>query len=352
MSAKKTVIAAAFCVSGAVVSFNGFLWQVSRRKWKKEMMDGHANMKAAPLVALPKGGDRLEEFRPFKLDGTLDNEGTVLVGPRPCPLLNNKNGTAEEQRGGFTAMTPFEVAGTKEIIMINRGWIPIDAAKSRLHMVKYLGDGFRPATITGILRKEEWISSWYNWDPIENHQPVHGEVCWFATRPYDMAIRYFKRRWGEAAVEERVKIHGLRRFFLEELEDHSGNDQVLCEGGRAYPVRRVHDDITRVAITPTVHAMYAAFWLSVSVGCMYALKITWAANYRSAVLQRLMQTKGGKSEEAIRKQQDASQAYYDEVRRAMEKGGSASKVTMSPTASPSSSSSSAAAAASAPGTKA
>lgn len=312
-TAFKTTVAAGVLISGAVVSFNGFLWQIYRRRWKQQLMESHNNFKQPVKKALPTTGDRLEEFSRVELEGTLDNEGTVLVGPRPFPLTKNKTGAMEENKGGFAAVTPFEVAHTRQIVMVHRGWVPIDAAKSRLHMTRYLGEGYKPTTISGFLKREEWISSWYNFDPVENHQPVHGGMCWFAIRPFDMAVQYFTRRWGADALEERKTVHGARPFFVEMYEDHSGHDQVLVNG-IAIPVRKDTADLTYVAITPTVHAMYAAFWLSVTAGCLFGLNKLWKANYRSAVLRR---QRDKSRPEHLKAVQDEQQRYFDEVKKAM-----------------------------------
>lgn len=311
------------CVVTAIVSFNGFLWQLSRRQWKASMIQAHGNLTLPPKEELPTVGSPFEEFRRLKLQGVLDNDGTILVGPRPFPLVKGRTGSSDEARGGFTALTPFEVAETRQIVFINRGWVPIDAIKSHMHLTKYIGDGFKPITLTGIIRREEYVSSWYNFDPVENHRPIQGEISWFVSRPYDAALQYFRRRWGAENVEQRKEIHGARHYFLEELEDHTGNDQVLIKK-TAFPVRRVADDITNVAITPVVHGMYAAFWLFVSCGALYTARRTYIYRRRENLMTLARQYR---DPAAVKAKQVESEEYYKSLLKAAEDHVSPASVT-------------------------
>ena len=68
----------------------------------------------------------------------MDNAGLLLVGPRPLPSYKGA-ATTDESRGGFLVMTPFEIASSKEQIMVNRGWVPVDAGKHPVMLAQYIG---------------------------------------------------------------------------------------------------------------------------------------------------------------------------------------------------------------------
>ena len=262
-------------LASSVVSFNGALWQISRRKQKVDLLESHKNLSKPPLEELPE--KPLEEYRPtdiefrrVRLEGTLDNEGSVLVGPRSLPSYK-AGATNEERNSGFIVMTPMEIKGTNQFIMVNRGWVPIDAGKHRRLLAKYIGEGFTPTTVRGILRKEEFLWNYYGLrEAPENFAPMAAELAWMAIRPYNMLLEYYERRWGADSVETRLAKHGGRHYSIEMVEDFSGDDQVIIHD-HAWPRRKDIDELTYVHLTPIVHVMYAVFWTFVSVGSLYGM---------------------------------------------------------------------------------
>jgi cytochrome oxidase assembly protein ShyY1 len=260
-------------LTSAVVSFNAAVWQVVRRGKKKELMDNQKNLMKEPLHQIP---DELAppaskiEFQRVELDGTMDNEGSVLVGPRPIPSHKGAV-SSDEAKGGFLVMTPFEIAETKQFIMVNRGWVPIDAAKHRMMLAQYIGEGFKPMTVRGVFKKEEFMASFYGSESADNVGPLSQDLSWLALRPWNMAKAYFEARWGADQVAARSELHGLRHYYVEMLEDFSGDDQRMARG-KAWPRRRDTDELTYVHLTPIVHSMYAFFWGAVSVGSLYGMR--------------------------------------------------------------------------------
>jgi hypothetical protein len=262
-------------LASSVVSFNGALWQVSRRKQKVDLLESHKNLTKPALKEMPERP--LEEYKPtdiefrqVELEGSFDNEGSVLVGPRSLPSYKGAS-TNEERNSGFIVMTPFEVKGTNQFIMVNRGWVPIDAGKHRRLLAKYIGEGFTPTTVRGIFKKEEFIWNYYGLrEAPENFAPMAAELAWMCIRPYNMLLEYYERRWGADSVNERVMKHGARHYAVEMIEDFSGDDQVVINN-QAWPRRKDMDELTYVHLTPIVHVMYAVFWTFVSVGSVYGM---------------------------------------------------------------------------------
>lgn len=267
-------VGGAFLLLSAGVSFNAGVWQIMRRTWKDNLIKSHNNLKEQPIKQLPPPGTAIGEYTPVELTGTFDNEGSIVVGPRSKPQKEGGHQPDGEPTGGFNVLTPFEEKGTGYIVWVDRGWVPIDACKSRIQRVQYTGDGFKEATINGVVRRGEAISSYIWGDDLEaNHGPTLGNA-WLCRRPVEATLRYYAERFGANRVADMEAKHGVRGFSLEMHEDHSGNDQRMING-RAYPVRRTTEDMTYVALTPLVHSMYASFWFFVcglSVYCMRRLR--------------------------------------------------------------------------------
>ena len=277
-------------VTTAFITFNGAIWQLMRRRWKQRLIDSYDNMQKPMLrnAELPRGNESFGEFSRVELSGLMDNEGAFLVGPRPMPSSRQAlESSSESRRGGFMVMTPLECDGTGQVVMINRGWVPIDACKSRVQRVQYTGAGIVPMkNVHGVIRTEEWVSTLYGGDSHENHSPAYIGKYWTALRPFDQAIDYFKRRFGENSVEDCKKRYGVQHWYVEMVEDHSGNDQILI-ADKVYPMRRTQADLGRANITPFVHLMYACFWFFVSGGCCFLLRRMWGDALRGRQAARL-----------------------------------------------------------------
>jgi cytochrome oxidase assembly protein ShyY1 len=183
-------------------------------------------------------------------------------------------------------LTPFDVEGTGKIILVNRGWVPIDACKSRMQRVQYSGEGIVKYHLRGVIRKEEWLQTTFGGDSPENHKPAYLDKFWSAMRPYDIVLDYFKKRFGRENVSKCVEKYGAYHYFIEMVEDHSGEDQILI-GEKAYPVRRTSEDLTRTNLSPAVHLMYSLFWFFVSAGNVYILRRMWADRMKIAKASRL-----------------------------------------------------------------
>ena len=103
-----------------------------------------------------------------------------------------------------------------------------------------------------------------------NTKPQIG-TAWLCSRPYEMLRDYYGRRWGAHQIEARAEKHGARHWFVEMMEDHTGDDQRMIKG-TVYPMRRTQNDLTHVSITPLVHGFYAGFWLSACCMSLFMMR--------------------------------------------------------------------------------
>lgn len=295
----------------SVMSFNAGIWQIFRRGQKRQLMENHKNMDKTPLDDLPPGTATVNEceYRRVKLDGSFDNEGSCLVGPRSIPSYKGA-ANEDESRGGFLVVTPFEIANTGEFVMVNRGWVPIDAGKHRTMLAQYIGEGFAAGQVRGILRKEEFIGGSLFWGPSpDNDGPVAADLSWLAMRPWNMAMAYYRRRWGPEKLDESVRRHGAHHYFVEMLEDFSGDDQRMVRG-HAWPRRREVDEVKYVHLTPVVHSMYVLFWFSVTAGSLYGMLRCWRRQKDLFALRKFVNTQSMRLET---KRQAEAKAYIEAV---------------------------------------
>lgn len=99
------------------------VWQLDRATEKAEMTARYeARQQLAPLPlaeVLARGTDG--EDYPVRLEGRFDNTRTFYLENQP-----------RGARAGFHVYTPFFPAGEARAILVNRGWIPVDADMQRL----------------------------------------------------------------------------------------------------------------------------------------------------------------------------------------------------------------------------
>ncbi|KEG10055.1 surfeit locus 1 family protein [Trypanosoma grayi] len=311
-------------LTSAVVSFNAGMWQIFRRAEKKRLMENHNNLAKPPLHELPSDDAACNEFefRRTELEGTFDNEGSMLVGPRALPSFKGA-ATNDESKGGFFVLTPFEIASTKQFVMVHRGWVPIDAGKHRTLLMQYIGEGFAAGTVRGILRREEFISGSLLWGPSEyNDGPAAADLSWLAVRPWNMVLDYYRRRWGQRGADAVVAERGAHHYYVEMLEDYSGDDQRLVRG-HAWPWRRNVEEVTYVHLLPVVHTMYVFFWFSVTIGSLYGMGRCYQHQKRLFAMRKRMTAQATQLE---RRRQEEAQAYLQamqEVERVKQVGAAA-----------------------------
>lgn len=295
----------------SVMSFNAGIWQIFRRGQKKQLMENQKNLNKEPLNDLPPANSTVNdcEYRHIKLNGSFDNEGSCLVGPRAIPSYKGAS-NEDESRGGFLVMTPFEIANSGQFVMVNRGWVPIDAGKHRTMLAQYIGEGFAETQVRGILRKEEFIGGSLFWGPSpDNDGPVAADLSWLAMRPWNMALAYYRKRWGPEHVDQSVQQHGAHHYYVEMLEDFSGDDQRMVRG-HAWPRRREVDEVTYVHLTPVVHSMYVVFWFSITAGSLYGMLRCWRRQKDLFALRKYVDRQATRLE---KKRQDEAQAYMKAV---------------------------------------
>jgi len=92
-------------------------WQIQRMGWKADLMERvEQRVTAAPVPLPPALEDPAAwEFRPVTLTGRFLNDKELLLIARP-----------RQGQAGYEVMTPFARADGGEIVLVNRGFVPMD----------------------------------------------------------------------------------------------------------------------------------------------------------------------------------------------------------------------------------
>jgi len=117
------------------------IWEIQKAQTVEETIQLlNQRMTLDPLQANDLESDRDLRFYPIELTGSFDNEHSILL-----PNRVNKG-----QRG-YEVLTPFNIVDSSTNILIDRGWIPLNADANSLPEIQSVPD--KQATITGMLYK-------------------------------------------------------------------------------------------------------------------------------------------------------------------------------------------------------
>ncbi|XP_063837765.1 surfeit locus protein 1 [Ostrinia nubilalis] len=143
-----------------VTSFGLGCWQVYRLQWKVELIDRlQAKSNAAP-VDLPNKFEELEnmEYLPVKVRGKFLHDKEIAIGPRS--LIENESALSRvgslvsdpKKNQGWLIVTPFEVADSGKVILVNRGWVPQQMRPKEKREASMVA---KEVELTGVVRLTE-----------------------------------------------------------------------------------------------------------------------------------------------------------------------------------------------------
>jgi surfeit locus 1 family protein len=121
VTARTYVAIGALLVFGALFASLG-AWQLRRAEASRETFSSFATRAVeAPLTALPDDFDEAQRFRRIEV------RGEYL--PEPQFLLDNM---LHDGVAGYHVLTGLRVAGRRELVLVNRGWMPLGGDR-RVH---------------------------------------------------------------------------------------------------------------------------------------------------------------------------------------------------------------------------
>lgn len=143
-----------------VTSFTLGSWQVYRWQWKLGLIDMMQAKSNAVPIDMPKDFSELEkmEYLPVKVKGEFLHEKEILIGPRALieeSSITNRVGSLvsdPKKNQGWLVITPFKLADTGEVILINRGWIHQNLRPKEKREPSLIKG---PVELTGVVRLTE-----------------------------------------------------------------------------------------------------------------------------------------------------------------------------------------------------
>jgi len=141
------------------------IWQLNRYFWKLDLLQNVADQMAQEAEAYPEGDVDLKKwiYRRVALTGTFDHAKEIHLFAHTIKGLK-----------GFQVITPFTLANTDAVILVNRGWVPerLKDADRRAE-----GNVIGELTVTGVIRAP-WTKS-YDFLPASNSETnvwLYGEL--------------------------------------------------------------------------------------------------------------------------------------------------------------------------------
>jgi len=133
------------------------VWQTKRRRWKLDLMnelEGKTTLEPVSLPTDPADAHEMEYRRVF-VKGRFDHSKEMYLGPKSRVAANeNQDGGLIGSSGnvGFFVITPLEISGSGQKILVNRGWVP----KGKLNpLTRQEGQIEGTVEFLGTIRKTE-----------------------------------------------------------------------------------------------------------------------------------------------------------------------------------------------------
>jgi surfeit locus 1 family protein len=137
------------------------LWRAQTKATVFALQQAQAS--AAPILLSPAQRDvQTLLWRPVLVRG-------VWLAPETL-LLDNK---VWQQRVGYQVLTALQLAGTKTVVLVNRGWVAAPRLRSELPVVSTPSG---PVEVSGVARKFE--EKYFEFGQAEPEGPVWQHVSW------------------------------------------------------------------------------------------------------------------------------------------------------------------------------
>lgn len=176
---RRWILTTLLVVAAALVMVRLGLWQLDRLAGKRAYIaQAQAALAAAPLAITGSETELKAEAyrnRPATASGEYDFEHEVL-------LKNKFYGN----QPGYNLLTPFRIAGSQRAILVDRGWIPLDAAAD-LTSLRETGE----QTIAGRIEPEDTRPRQAEATPIRQSEWYRVDIAGIqAQTPYELLPFY------------------------------------------------------------------------------------------------------------------------------------------------------------------
>nr|ACO14868.1 Surfeit locus protein 1 [Caligus clemensi] len=119
-----------------IATFALGVWQTKRRTWKLNLIDEmEVSGQRAPTDLPEAARDCYDsQYQKVRVKGSFDYSKSVIVGPRSLirgggDVHSSKGILGSNESSGWWRINPFRLSDRDEIILVNRGWIPLKSFK-------------------------------------------------------------------------------------------------------------------------------------------------------------------------------------------------------------------------------
>ncbi|KAJ3362805.1 surf-like protein [Kappamyces sp. JEL0680] len=260
-----------------LTSFSLGIWQCSRLGQKLELIEKTKRKQQLPAVSVEsalRGEDgtvaienelaKDDEYTRVAMFGVFDHSKEMLVGTRPRnDGLDASSRPPGFKNSGYLVVTPFTLLGERpsagdlpatpavasslweasatspgalvgKKVLINRGWVPMDAKDVLQNRQQGVFAG--PVALEGFLRNGEGSSAWF----APKNEPG-------------------QKRWFSVDVSEMARYAGSEPLLVELTQDAPCNTKVQQEDQKGMPLMRVPTAHFR-----NQHAEYAFTWFALA----------------------------------------------------------------------------------------
>jgi surfeit locus 1 family protein len=217
-----------------LITFGLGVWQVNRREWKINLIKMLEERTNEAPIEIPEDLNELKkaeyEYRPFKIKGRFDHSREIILTTR-TDLTGSTSGT------GGHVITPFQLAGRKVTVLVNRGFVPIKKFSVKTRKEGQIEDEIE---LVGLLR----FNDTRNLFTLENKPEIY--------------------EWHSRNIDEMSKYLDTDPIFLDATSESTIKDEhrhvTIGPLGGQTMINLRNEHVTYIATWFTLSALTSYMW--------------------------------------------------------------------------------------------
>lgn len=187
-------------------------------------------------------------FKRFQLRGKFRHEDEIWLGPRgpppgamaaDGPNSGRSSGGMSSSPQGYFVITPMELQSQqKRVVLVNRGWVPLNYARENLSWKRPIDTVNIVGTVSSMEQPPKWIA------PPSTSSKTPKQFLWME----------------RAAMEKITNTTSQDPLFITEIETDNEEKQKSI----TFPVKPKADTVGEFKVLPPTHAAYAFTWFGLS----------------------------------------------------------------------------------------
>lgn len=267
-------------------------WQSKRYFEKIEQVEQRKHDLKMDPIPYSDGTDNIDNndltttnpsFRRYKMKGTFRHEDQIFVGPRGPPLdALGKSGPMSGRSGGgmgvspqgYFIITPFEREDNndKNVILVNRGWVPQHYVKQSIawenNNIKGDSSSSSAVEITGVKSRPETPAFFV---PKQSTKTKDNTLLWMeeealrnATNTNTNIIPQKDKIYNEVNNRQPLLLFVETGDDNDAMENGDGSKKII-----SFPVKPNAETVGEFKVMPFTHATYAFTWFGLSTAGVF-----------------------------------------------------------------------------------